>query len=102
MMRPLPLIALIALLAGPGLAAGPAKEKDAEEVDKTAEAEARLPNSMRRHGVIGHVPQWRGYRCSTPRCWNGCVSGSSFCYRAQSSEAKARRRAGRALAAETL
>ena len=60
MMRPLPLIALIALLAGPGLAAGPAKEKDAEEVDKTAEAEARLPNSMRRHGVIGHVPPMEG------------------------------------------
>ncbi|MEQ5826927.1 hypothetical protein J3456_06090 [Sulfitobacter sp. NFXS29] len=59
-MRPLPLIALIALLAGPGLAAGPAKEKDAEEVDKTAEAEARLPNSMRRHGVIGHVPPMEG------------------------------------------
>ncbi|KZY53089.1 hypothetical protein HKX23_11830 [Sulfitobacter sp. KE29] len=60
MMRPLPLIVLIALLAGPGLAAGPAKEKDAEEVDKTAEAEARLPNSMRRHGVIGHVPPMEG------------------------------------------
>ena len=60
MMRPLPLIALIALLAGPGLAAGAAKEKDAEEVDKTAEAEARLPNSMRRHGVIGHVPPMEG------------------------------------------
>ena len=60
MMRPLPLIALIALLAGPGLAAVPAKEKDAEEVDKTAEAEARLPNSMRRHGVIGHVPPMEG------------------------------------------
>ncbi|WP_411975761.1 hypothetical protein [Sulfitobacter faviae] len=60
MMRPLPLIALIALLAGSGLAAGPAKEKDAEEVDKTAEAEARLPNSMRRHGVIGHVPPMEG------------------------------------------
>ncbi|WP_394419086.1 hypothetical protein [Sulfitobacter sp. 1A13421] len=59
-MRPLPLIVLIALLAGPGLAAGPAKEKDAEEVDKTAEAEARLPNSMRRHGVIGHVPPMEG------------------------------------------
>lgn len=60
MMRPLPLIALVALLAGPGLAAGPAKEKDAEEVDKTAEAEARLPNSMRQHGVIGHVPPMEG------------------------------------------
>ncbi|MFG6568470.1 hypothetical protein [Sulfitobacter sp. 1A13679] len=60
MMRPLPLIALIALLAEPGLAAGPAKEKDAEEVDAAAEAEARLPNSMRRHGVIGHVPPMEG------------------------------------------
>ncbi|MFG6583209.1 hypothetical protein [Sulfitobacter sp. 1A12779] len=60
MMRPLPLIVLIALLAGPGLAAGPAKKKDAEEVDKTAKAEARLPNSMRRHGVIGHVPPMEG------------------------------------------
>ena len=60
MMRPLPLIVLIALLAGPGLAAGPTKEKDAKEVDKTAEAEARLPNSMRRHGVIGHVPPMEG------------------------------------------
>ncbi|WP_280321792.1 hypothetical protein [Sulfitobacter faviae] len=102
MMRPLPLIVLIALLAGPGLAAGPAKEKDAEEVDKTAEAEARLPNSMRRHGVIGHVPRWRGCRCSTPRCWNGCASGSSFCHRAQSSEAEARRRAGCFVTAKTL
>ena len=60
MMRALPLIVLIALLAGPGLAAGPAKEKDAKEADKTAEAEARLPNSMRRHGVIGHVHPMEG------------------------------------------
>lgn len=62
MMRalPLPLIALVALLAGPGLAASTDDEKDAEKVDKAAEAEARLPNSMRRHGVIGHVPPMVG------------------------------------------
>ena len=62
MMRPLPLplIALAALLAGPGLSASTDDEKGAEKVDKAAEAEARLPNSMRRHGVIGHVPPMVG------------------------------------------
>lgn len=60
MMRRLPLIALIALLAGPGLAASKDEEKGAEADDKAAAAEARLPDSMRRHGVIGHVPPMEG------------------------------------------
>lgn len=64
----LPLIALVALLAGPGLAASEAKEEEGKEkVDKAAEAEAKLPNSMRRHGVIGHVPPMEGLPLLDPQ-----------------------------------
>jgi hypothetical protein len=63
----LPLIALLALLAGPGLAASKAKEEGEEKVDKAVEAEAKLPNSMRRHGVIGHVPPMEGLPLLDPQ-----------------------------------
>lgn len=57
--RALILSLLLALTTGPAFAAGPAKEEDAE-AEKEAAAAARLPNSMRQHGVIGHVPPLAG------------------------------------------
>ncbi|WP_139226294.1 hypothetical protein [Sulfitobacter dubius] len=60
-MARLPLFAFMALLAGPALAAGAAKDKGEEKVDQEAEAaEAKFPNSMRSHGVIGHVAPMEG------------------------------------------
>lgn len=60
MIRPLPLIALLALLAGPGFAASEPKKEGGEKDDNAAAEEAKLPNSMRRHGGIGHVPPMEG------------------------------------------
>lgn len=55
--RALILPLLLALFAGPLQAAGPAKDKEAEE---QVDPEAGLPESMRQHGVIGHVPPLTG------------------------------------------
>lgn len=53
--RALILPLLLALLAGPLQAAGPAKEKG-DKAEEDVDPAAGLPNSMRQHGVIGHVP----------------------------------------------
>ena len=60
MMARLPLFAFMALLAGPALAAGAAKDKGEEKVDQAEAAEAKLPHSPRSHGVIGHVAPMEG------------------------------------------
>jgi hypothetical protein len=57
------LLLALALLAQAGAAdaAGPSHaEEETEEKPEIDPAEAALPNTMRRHGVIGHVPRQEG------------------------------------------
>ncbi|MEX3314463.1 hypothetical protein [Sulfitobacter sp. PS-8MA] len=50
---------MLALLAGPALAA-PAAQEEAGDTAKDAPAAPALPASMQSHGVIGHVPPLTG------------------------------------------
>ncbi len=49
------------------LAAGAARDKGEEKVDQAEAAEAKLPNSMRSHGVIGHVAPMEGLPLLDPK-----------------------------------
>jgi len=55
-LRQLTICAMLALLAGPALSAAAAKEDDGDKAESEEATGPALPASMRRHGVIGHVP----------------------------------------------